>query len=423
MVGTIPPVLFDGRTLDALVLDLDGDATSWRAAAVPCRVDPLDLIRSGGRLFATAAFFSSPEGDAIAGLGEAARVSASGPDRLLHVAAGIARTPSTSTWFTGFSFSADGPRRREWDGFPAATGFLPLVTLERRRGVAMLTVNLPPGRSAAEVRGALGSLRMPVVPDAPEPGDHTVVSHPAPAEWRTEVEEAVAAIRAGAFGKVVLTRSVEVRADRPAEPFDLLFHLGASYPQCYAFGWQEGDAVFVGASPELLVSRRGDEVRANPLAGSAPRGEGEDEDESLGRSLMASAKDRVEHELVVDDIVARLGPVTTRLLVPATPSLKRMATVQHLSTEIRGVLDRPAHLLELADLLHPTPAVGGTPRGDAVGFIEKVEGIDRGWYTGGIGWSASSGDGVLALSLRCGLIRGDTAHLYAGAGIVADSNP
>jgi len=226
-----------------------------------------------------------------------------------------------------------------------------------------------------------------------------------------------------ALRKVVLSRSVIVRSDVPANGFDLLHHLEATYPRCYGFGWRVGAATFLGASPELLVRSVDGAVSSNPQAGSAPRGEGEEEDQALAEGLMRSPKDRIEHRLVVDDVVSRLAPFIDELTVPDGPSLKRMATVQHLSTPVHGTLAQPHHILELVDALHPTPAVGGTPRSQAMSFIDKVEGFDRGWYTGGIGYVDGSGDGEVAIALRCGLIEGTEAHVFAGAGIVADSVP
>jgi isochorismate synthase len=221
----------------------------------------------------------------------------------------------------------------------------------------------------------------------------------------------------------VLGRSVVVSAEIPTDAFDVAAQLGVAYPQCYAFAWQAGPATFVGASPELLLDKAADIVRLNPLAGSARRGEGQAEDARLAQELMASEKDRHEHRLVVDDVARRLQPLAGALEVPAGPSLRRLATVQHLSTEIRAQLRDDTSVFELLDVLHPTPAVGGTPRAEAVAFIDKVEGLDRGWYSGGIGWLTPGGDCRLALSLRCGLLRGASARLFAGAGIVADSDP
>jgi isochorismate synthase EntC len=141
----------------------------------------------------------------------------------------------------------------------------------------------------------------------------------------------------------------------------------------------------------------------------------------VGEALLASAKDRGEHALVVDDIAARLRPLTDALVVPEAPSLRRITTVQHLSTEITGRMANGTSLFDLVAGLHPTPAVGGTPRAEAMAFIDKVEGMDRGWYSGGVGWVGPEGDGDVAIALRCGLLSGHTGRLYAGNGIVSES--
>jgi len=138
---------------------------------------------------------------------------------------------------------------------------------------------------------------------------------------------------------------------------------------------------------------------------------------------MASKKDRREHAVVVDDIVSKLGPITGQLSAPPLPALLKMANVQHLASEVVGVLDSPRSVIEVAGVLHPTPAVAGLPQAEALAFISKAESIDRGWYSGGIGWTDAGGNGQIAVALRCALVRGDTAHLYAGAGIVAGSRP
>jgi isochorismate synthase EntC len=166
----------------------------------------------------------------------------------------------------------------------------------------------------------------------------------------------------------------------------------------------------------------GREFQINPLAGSARRGKGED-DAAVGRQLLASPKDRAEHAIVVDDLVARLSLLASSLDYPKQPSLRRMATVQHLSTEISGSLRTGVSTFDVLRSVHPTPAVGGTPRPDALTFIDKVEGIDRGWYSGGVGWVDTAGSAQIALALRCALVSGTESRLFAGNGIVADSDP
>ena len=410
----------------SVIEELAASFAAGRRPVAACDVDPLELARAAETTFGPVRFFSDPQGEATVGLGTAERFVATGADRFGRLRGALEGLAPHRRALVGFSFSDAGPTDGAWAGFAAAEAVLPVVALATRRdgdgwsGTMEVAAEVD---DPSAVLAALADLATPAPPRIPDVGDHVVASHPSVTAWRLEVAEAVDAIRSGSLDKVVLARAVTVASARRPLPFDLLAHLASAYPRCYGFGWGSGAATFVGASPELLVSRSGDVVRSNPLAGSARRGEGDVEDRAIGRALMASDKDRVEHAIVVEDVAARLGPYTSHLAVPAEPSLRRMATVQHLSSSIEGRLSGPTHLLDLVGALHPTPAVGGTPREEAVRFIEKVEGIDRGWYTGGVGWVDGSGDGAVAIGLRCGLLGPDRAVVYAGAGIVADSDP
>lgn len=394
---------------------------------MPVEVDPLDLVRAGASLFSTAGFFGKPGEFEIGGLGAAWRtVAPYGHDRFGALATSLSWMESISPQLRaiiGFSYDPDGPNRPEWDSFTSTAAVVPIVAVVSEFGSRRLMVTLPPERNAGEVLGTLADLPPQPPASGMHAADHAIESRPAPTEWVETVRDSVAAIEQGTMDKVVLARSVIVRADVAAAPFDLVDRLRSAYPGCFAFGWQEADAAFVGATPELLVELEGDVVRSQPLAGSAPRGEGEEDDRALGEQLMASEKDRREHAVVVDDIVARLGSMTQRVTAPSTPNLLKMANVQHLASEVVGVLKSPRSVIEVAGDLHPTPAVAGTPLSEALAFINKSERIDRGWYSGGIGWTDPSGNGQIAVALRCALVRGDTAHLYAGAGIVAGSRP
>jgi salicylate biosynthesis isochorismate synthase/menaquinone-specific isochorismate synthase len=417
MSRLIPP-----RLIELLAGALAGPEDRLRSATVPTELDPLDLVRAGAHSYGWAGYFRSPTGSELGGLGVAWRSNArSGAGRLQELHEAVEAVATDTPLLVGFAFGHQGPRLPEWDGFAPATAVLPLILANSESGT--LTISVPAGRSADEALRALTFLAIPEPALAFEAADHVIESRPSPAEWRAEVTEALGAIRSGALEKVVLGRSVTVRTEVPALPFDLLASLRNGYPESYRFGWQEGDAALVGASPELLVARHGLEITSNPLAGSAARGERDQEDERLGRALIASDKDRSEHVFVVEDMAARLEPLTERLLVPSEPQLRKFQTVQHLSTQITGTLRAPMSVLELAHRLHPTPAVGGNPRDEALAFLDKIESIDRGWYGGGIGWTRPDGEGELALALRCGLLRDHTAHLYAGAGIVAASDP
>jgi len=238
--------------------------------------------------------------------------------------------------------------------------------------------------------------------------------------WLEVIAEAVAAIGEGRLRKVVLAREVTVEANRPILPLDVLGRLRALYPSCMLFS-VEG---FVGASPELLVARSGATVRAQPMAGTIPRSGDPAVDARLAAGLLASDKDREEHALVVDEVAAVLAPYCVSLDVPAEPSIVPLRNVSHLGTLLTGRLAATApSALGLATVLHPTPAVAGTPTTEALAYIAAVEGLDRGRYAGPVGWVDARGDGEWAVGVRSAELDGTRARLFAGVGVVGDSVP
>ncbi len=244
-------------------------------------------------------------------------------------------------------------------------------------------------------------------------------------EWRGLVAAAVSRIRDGGPGglrKVVLARRVDVAANGPLPTDQILERLAALYPTCMVFRVGK----FLGASPELLVRRRGPAVASHPLAGTVARSGSAAADRSLVDGLMASAKDRAEHAFVIDELRARLAPWCEELHVPERPSVLELRNVSHLETRVSGRLrsdlDRPS-ALELVAALHPTPAVAGTPADAACAYLREVEGFDRGPYAGPVGWVDPSGDGDWALGIRSAVVDGTRAELYAGVGVVAGSDP
>ncbi len=247
-----------------------------------------------------------------------------------------------------------------------------------------------------------------------------VASRPDHAGWRAMVQAALAQIRRGEIAKVVLAREVHVTAPRPFGVESVVTALYDDQPDCYVFA-VDG---FVGASPELLVRREGAVVTSQPMAGSVPtEGDEGDFEQPLAR-LLRSGKDRDEHRVVVDAVVDTLLDHCVDVTAPDTPDLVRLDTVAHLATTVIGQLDADApSALDLARELHPTPAVGGTPRDRAVALIDVLEPFDRGPYAGPVGWVDARGDGEWAVALRCGGIEGNEARCYAGAGIVRGSDP
>jgi isochorismate synthase len=238
------------------------------------------------------------------------------------------------------------------------------------------------------------------------------------------VADAVERIGSSDLEKVVLARTVRVDAGRRLDARRLLHRLRAVEPHCYTFAAPTDGGTLVGASPELLVSRRGDRVRSMPLAGTAPRSGDADEDRGNAEALVASAKDREEHAIVVDAVSEVLAGCCDELTFDDEPVLEPTANVWHLATRFEGALRDPSlTALDLVAELHPTPAVCGTPEALALASITELEGFDRGEYAGPVGWVDAHGDGDWAIALRCAALEGDRATLYAGAGIVAGSVP
>ena len=255
------------------------------------------------------------------------------------------------------------------------------------------------------------------------PQSFTVEATMAPEDWCALVERATKMLAGeppGALSKVVLAREIVVGTDRPLDRLAVLQRLRAAYPGCHLLS-VDG---LVGASPELLVSRTGDTVRSHPLAGTAPRGGDPATDQRLAASLLASTKDREEHQITIDMVHDTLVGWCSYLDYEAEPSILAVANVQHLATLVEGRLSRPApSVLELVAALHPTPAVAGWPRRPAVDWIVAHEGFDRGRYAGTVGWADAAGNGTWAVAVRCAEVTGTSARVIAGNGIVADSDP
>ena len=254
-----------------------------------------------------------------------------------------------------------------------------------------------------------------------EPQLHEI---PSAQGYAAAVRTAVDRIASSDLRKVVLARSIEVDAGRLLDPRRLAHRLRAVDPDAFTFAMPVDGGVLVGASPELLVSRFGREVRSNPLAGSAPRSGDPTQDRAFADELAGSAKDREEHRIVVDDVARVIGSFCTELTWDPEPVLLETPNVWHLSTRFRGVLAEPAaSVLEMVAALHPTPAVAGAPPADALATIAELEPFDRGCYAGPVGWVDADGDGEWAIALRCAVLDRERATLYAGAGIVAGSEP
>ena len=265
-------------------------------------------------------------------------------------------------------------------------------------------------------------------PDVMErrPSRYSLRAVPPPQDYAAAVADAVQRIQRGELSKVVLARTLEMQGNQDVDVQFLLERLARRNAQGYTFAVRlAGTAgTLVGASPELLLSRQGLQVRSNPLAGSAARTADTQEDMRRSQALLQSSKDLHEHKVVADAVAQGMRPYCRTLNVPAGPSLISTATMWHLSSDIRGELATPeANALQLAASLHPTPAVCGHPTRTAFELIGQLEPFARGYYTGMVGWCDAQGNGEWIVTLRCAQVQGRHMRLYAGAGIVADSDP
>jgi salicylate biosynthesis isochorismate synthase/menaquinone-specific isochorismate synthase len=416
-------------------------------AEVDSAADPTALIAAARQRGEPWFVLEQPDrdGSALAALGAVRVLEASGERRFGEVArrwralaaAAFSDEPTGPpgaglSAVGGFSFAPDGGAAPEWEGFAPGSLIVPELSLARLGDQVALTVNVDaapddtPADLLARVERRLGELspavRLPLLDPDPA-GAYRVTSPMPPVHYEEAVARAVQRIRAGELEKIVLAREVEVRAPVAHDPAAVLGLLREAFPSCYVFAVGRGEATFLAASPELLVRREGQRASTVALAGSARRSADPAVDDHLGEQLLHSDKDREENAIVVRRIARALRPLSVWVTAAPEPALVRVANIQHLGTPIRAQLAAPLGAVELAGALHPTPAVGGEPGAVAARLIPALEGLDRGWYAGAVGWTDAVGDGEFCVALRCALLRGSVARLYAGCGIVRDSDP
>lgn len=350
-------------------------------------------------------------GDGIVGWGEAARLATRDPAEVSAALAAI--TARDDVGMPGC-----GPVAIVSLGFDPAVDasvvVVPKVVLGRRDGRSWVTLVNPPGAVAVP------ALRRRPVAAATAPPAKLAAAVPSAAEWAGAVQRAVDAIREGKLDKVVLARALDVTAPAVLDPRAVAARLAARFPSCFTFVCDG----LVGASPELLVRRLGRHAESVVLAGTVRRGGDADEDAALERELLASTKNAVEHRLAADSVREAFAAVAADMVSDGAPQLLRLANVTHLATHVEAWLGpEPPSALQLAAMLHPTAAVGGAPRDEALALITALEAAPRGRYAGPVGWLDARGDGEFAIALRCAQLTGDTARLWAGAGIVGESDP
>ena len=408
---------------------------SFTTVELPSDFDPRELL-TGPTADAVSAYYERPAEDVVlAGVGVAARIPVSAgraPSsirepalRLLREANAEADAALRPRLLGGFAFDRSESPGGRWRGFDCGWLVLPRV-LFIREGERCGAV-LAPGTERDELESVLAEHAEATLSDdvADEPGDI-----PLRVAWDLNRPALLAAvgsvaheIRAGEYEKAVLAATREIEAPSAISAGHALARLREDYPHCHLFSYRDGDGIFLGASPERLVRLEGGRVSALGLAGSARRGATPEEDEAVGDALLRSAKDRIEHEIVVRAIREGLSTLTEDLHAPNQPGLLRLHNIQHLATEISARARAGIDILDLVDRLHPTPAVCGWPPEQARAVIARHERFDRGWYAGPVGWVDAAGQGEFAVALRSALVRGSRAWLFAGAGIMGDSDP
>lgn len=335
----------------------------------------------------------------------------------LLLTGGDIRAPATGPIAVGgFAFHPDREPGGAWSGFPALLLRVPQLAVTRVRGRTFASA------AAADAEELLELTEIGVRAPAARKLEVTPLRNPV--SWTAAVHSAVSRLRAGDAAKVVLAREVLARGDGVISAGMVVRSLRAAYPSCFTYLVTGADGTaFAGASPELLVRRSGDRAYAQPMAGSVARGATDADDERLARALEESAKDAIEHRLVSSFVVEALRAFS-KSVTARPPEVVRFTNIQHLATAVTAELSEPAaDALTLAAALHPTPAVGGWPRDAAEALIDELEGMERGWYAGAVGWIDGRGDGEFAVALRCGLLWEDGARLYAGVGVMPDSDP
>ena len=425
----------------------------WATCQAP-DLDPISLYAAARALGFEAVLWLQPAaGRSIVGVGRAWAIEPGGPERFSAAAlawravlGGVGGSPAEAAdspgpgpiLLGGLGFSGRKPASGDpWGPFGAASLVLPTFTVSRDSSGSLLTTaagpeqirDLDPERLERDWADlASRSQDRPEATDGASPGlpgaaPATAQSTPDRAAWDRIVGLFAGAVGRGRIDKVVLSRRVVYRATADFDLVSALRHLARTAPESTTFAFGRRGATFLGATPERLARTKGRSFETVAIAGSAARGPGAADDARFAAALLASEKDREEQAVVVETLRSSLAPIVEVMEVPGAPGILKLRHVQHLVTPITGRLREEQGLLALAELLHPTPAVGGAPRDVALEMIAEHEQADRGWYAGPIGWLGVDGDGELMVALRCGLVTGSQATLFAGCGIVADSDP
>lgn len=409
------------------------------------KIDPYQFFASGRELFLGERFYwKDPEGDTfITGLGICGQIqSDQGADRFFHVEKEWKRFMEHALIFNkyeagatgpvifgGFSFDPEKEKTGLWSKFPGALFHIPKYMLSIINGEAYFTTNVVcTQHDDASLFDKITSERELVlknserIPEIEKLALEKVVEID-PETWKRSVEDVVSGFEEDqSLKKVVLARELRLHFANDIQAELVLSNLLTEQKDSFTFAFESNGDCFIGASPERLVKKAGDSLFSACLAGSIGRGNSPEEDQALGHELLTDQKNMIEHQYVVDMIKEAMEETCDEVILPHEPTLMKMKYIQHLYTPVIGKNRSGTSLLQLVNRLHPTPALGGLPKQAAVEKIREVEQLDRGFYAAPLGWLDYQGNGEFAVAIRSGLIQGKEASLFAGCGIVADSN-
>lgn len=392
-------------------------------------------------------YWSSPhDTGTFAGFGIAKEITAWGAERFKNVQDKVRRLFQEATLindhplagprlFGGFAFRDDFVPDNTWSVYAPAYFVLPHYQIAQLDGQTWLTINInipsdeDPQTIIPYLKSALDERYQALAQAHPSKQTHAPqaveVSYPMPYEsWDEIITHATEQIKQGALEKVVLSRVCEIRFDQRTPIDNALAFLNEQYSDCYRFLFEpQPYRAFYGATPELLAHVNGHHLETMGLAGSIRRGKTAAEDATLRQQILNDPKERLEHDLVVQALRQNLAPLTDSAMIPDMPEVLQLNNIQHLHTPITGKLKNAEGILPVVEQLHPTPALGGSPREAAMQFIRETEPVPRGWYAAPIGWINANLDGLFSVAIRSAVSEEKRVWLYAGVGIVADSVP
>lgn len=330
--------------------------------------------------------------------------------------------------FGGFSFDPLKPKTSLWAKFSDSLFHIPKYMLSVCEGQAFLTTNIlcsqhdSPALAEKVIDDRESLLLETNCRVSSNRSELIQTVEVNPDQWMSTVEQIVDELKTGSLKKVVLARELRLYFNEPVQIEPILGHLINEQRESFVFAFESNGDCFVGASPERLVKKRGNDIFSACLAGSIKRGKTFEEDQQLQQALLSDQKNLVEHQYVVEMIKEALHEVCSEVILPSQPRLMKMRDIHHLYTPVIGKVTEETSLLQIVERLHPTPALGGLPSMEALERIREVEQLDRGYYAAPIGWMDYRGSGEFAVAIRSGLIQGKEASLFAGCGVLADSN-